>query len=248
MRLCKHCGKEFHVKNKATQYCSRECGWASIKGPRVIYPQYECKQCGKSFRAQADRTTFCSRECFQRFAKETRLNIKTRICKGCGNEHTRGAQHRYCSEQCKTDSEIRRKVMADFAKAQARQAKQEESIRSLKCAWCGVEFIARKKTLKYCSKVCSLKRQNQSDHQRKDRRHRANGGADFSINLKDLYLRDGGRCHICGMQVLMDGDSNNNYYGSIDHVIPTAKGGTHTWDNIKLAHRICNSVKADKLW
>ena len=29
-------------------------------------------------------------------------------------------------------------------------------------------------------------------------------------------------------------------------MIPIAKGGTHTWDNIQLAHRHCNSIKSDK--
>ena len=34
---------------------------------------------------------------------------------------------------------------------------------------------------------------------------------------------------------------------SKDHIIPLAKGGEHSWDNIQLAHRICNSLKADKV-
>lgn len=29
------------------------------------------------------------------------------------------------------------------------------------------------------------------------------------------------------------------------HVLPVVKGGTHTWDNVQLAHRGCNSSKDD---
>ena len=34
-------------------------------------------------------------------------------------------------------------------------------------------------------------------------------------------------------------------YPSVDHIKPISKGGTHTWDNIQLAHRYCNTIKSD---
>ena len=47
----------------------------------------------------------------------------------------------------------------------------------------------------------------------------------------------------------VDGDIfiAGNWYPSIDHVIPVSKGGRHSWDNVKLAHRLCNTVKSNKL-
>ncbi|MDT2396282.1 HNH endonuclease [Enterococcus avium] len=33
----------------------------------------------------------------------------------------------------------------------------------------------------------------------------------------------------------------------MDHVIPISKGGTHSWDNVRLAHRHCNAIKRDAL-
>ena len=36
-------------------------------------------------------------------------------------------------------------------------------------------------------------------------------------------------------------------YPSRDHVVPLAKGGTHTWDNVKLAHFRCNTLKRDNM-
>ena len=45
----------------------------------------------------------------------------------------------------------------------------------------------------------------------------------------------------------MDGDTfiADNMYPSIDHVKLLARGGLHEWSNVKLAHRICNSIKKD---
>lgn len=33
---------------------------------------------------------------------------------------------------------------------------------------------------------------------------------------------------------------------SVDHVKPLAKGGKHSWRNVVLAHRICNTLKSDR--
>jgi 5-methylcytosine-specific restriction endonuclease McrA len=35
-------------------------------------------------------------------------------------------------------------------------------------------------------------------------------------------------------------------YPSIDHVRPISKGGSHTWDNVMLAHKGCNSKKGNR--
>lgn len=55
------------------------------------------------------------------------------------------------------------------------------------------------------------------------------------------------RCAICGgMCDWNDRIWNGNCgptYPSKDHIIPLAKGGTHTWDNMQVAHIICNSEK-----
>ena len=75
---------------------------------------------------------------------------------------------------------------------------------------------------------------------------------DSDITLDGLLRRDGCACHICGglcdVYDFIKTDKAfiaGNNYPSIDHVIPLAKGGLHSWDNVKVAHRICNSLKGD---
>lgn len=74
--------------------------------------------------------------------------------------------------------------------------------------------------------------------------------AEKGITKKALLKRDGDRCAICSLPLQMDGDFRAPLYWSIDHIIPLAKGivngkGGHTWNNVQLAHRQCNSAKRD---
>lgn len=57
--------------------------------------------------------------------------------------------------------------------------------------------------------------------------------------LDKIYRRDGGVCKICGKQVGSD--------ATVDHIIPTSKGGVNAPWNLQLACRQCNETKADKI-
>jgi 5-methylcytosine-specific restriction endonuclease McrA len=60
------------------------------------------------------------------------------------------------------------------------------------------------------------------------------------VDLRIVAERDGWRCHICGGQV-----TRKNW--SLDHVIPVSRGGPHTYANVALAHRSCNSSKGNRI-
>lgn len=116
------------------------------------------------------------------------------------------------------------------------------------CECCGGLFIPPKRGIKYCSRDC---RERVNNAVKKDRRLRrmARDDAD-KITLERLFDRDGGVCYICGgVCEWTDGEQREsafiagNKYPSIDHVIPLSRGGAHVWGNVRLAHRICNTVK-----
>lgn len=69
--------------------------------------------------------------------------------------------------------------------------------------------------------------------------------AEEGITLKKLIARDGLTCALCGLPCFYGGDFRADLYPSIDHIIPIHRGGGHTWDNVQVAHRICNSNKRD---
>jgi len=60
---------------------------------------------------------------------------------------------------------------------------------------------------------------------------------------RELYERDGWLCYLCEMPVDRLGDHNGNRAPSLDHVAPKSLGGSDEPDNLKTAHRSCNSRK-----
>jgi len=129
----------------------------------------------------------------------------------------------------------------------------EEYRRHIKiCEKCDEVYKAKTSRSKYCSDRC----RNRSREQRRELRRRnfkLNNGEYDTISLVRLIERDKNTCHICGGKcdksdhvITDDGHfiAGRNY-PSIDHVRPVSKGGTHTWDNVKLAHFHCNALKGD---
>ena len=117
------------------------------------------------------------------------------------------------------------------------------------CPVCGKEFIKGKRR-KYCSNKCANKNRNRI----KDNRIDPKAIVDKDITLQSLYKKDGGVCHLCGGlcdwedYVVRDGVVIcGDWYPSIDHVIPVSKGGLHSWENVKLAHRKCNTRKGNHM-
>lgn len=77
---------------------------------------------------------------------------------------------------------------------------------------------------------------------------------DRDITLRAVYDLAGGQCKLCGGMcdyddyvIRDDVTIVGNWYPSIDHIIPLSLGGTHTWDNVQLAHKRCNSAKRNSL-
>lgn len=119
------------------------------------------------------------------------------------------------------------------------------------CVGCGKLFIGN---TMYCSQRCSKKQEDRRKEHRRRIRTKSNGSFDNDITLDKLINRDNNICYLCGKEcntndyeVINNTFIAGNYYPSIEHIIPLAKGGTHTWENIKLAHRICNTLKRDKI-
>lgn len=57
------------------------------------------------------------------------------------------------------------------------------------------------------------------------------------LSRKNIIQRDGRRCAYCG---------RNDIPLTVDHIIPKAKGGTDSWDNLVCACFVCNNKKGDR--
>lgn len=97
--------------------------------------------------------------------------------------------------------------------------------------WC--HAYARQRTVKRLRKIAKAKRRALERGLKAD-----------SVDPLKVFKRDRWCCHICGKKA--PESLRGTYHDlapELDHVVPLAAGGTHTWGNVKLAHRMCNQVK-----
>lgn len=147
------------------------------------------------------------------------------------------------------------KAVLEERKAQ-RKKEAEERTPIFTCQICGKQFKSNHKDRKTCGGECAQTYAKEMRTVRADRRIREGCLVDKNITLKRLYKRDSGICYLCGglcdwndTRIGKKGTVCCGFkYPSIDHVIPLAKGGLHSWENVKLAHLGCNLEKSDGLF
>lgn len=191
---------------------------------------------------------------------DAHIDIK---CKHCGTirdfpcANTRKGSKRIKCLECKRKNILqqeedrrvrqRQRLIDSMLKAElkAEEARQKEEAKWHPCPVCGV--ITNRP--KYCCEKCADDhRERLKDARRRSRIKKAT--IDSDISLRAVYERDKGRCYLCGeLCDWNDYTRNGNHfivgkqYPSIEHVIPLSRGGKHSWDNVRLAHHRCNTIK-----
>ena len=72
------------------------------------------------------------------------------------------------------------------------------------------------------------------------KRARAAGCEIHKVDYAAIIARDNYVCHICEQHI-------ERKDLSFDHVIPLSRGGPHSNDNVRIAHRICNLRKGNRI-
>ena len=199
-------------------------GWLYISGllGGDGYVQLECAECGSIVEKSA----------------VTIRHHKALICPVCENRH-RVEQARK-KEAEKKQQRIKKFWSQDF---------EQLAFELVRCKECGCYYSGKKSG--FCSEKCKRRYLNRAHDKRINRASRI----DRTITLEKLYKRDGGVCWLCGGKCDYADysiDDKNHFivgpnYPSVDHVQPLSKGGNHVWDNVKLAHHYCNTLKNDKV-
>lgn len=67
------------------------------------------------------------------------------------------------------------------------------------------------------------------------------------IDHLTLFELHGWICYLCKTPINRRLRLPHYMAATVEHLIPLAKGGTHTWDNVVPAHAKCNFGKSDSL-
>ena len=194
------------------------------------YVELRCKECGTVFK---------------RYAGYVRRVVGEINCPVCKEKHKQEEiAKREAEKEAQKQEQKRERIEAFWS-----QKFKQINFKMRQCKECGAFFIGEKGL--YCSDECKRKHLNRKHDKRLDRAKRI----DKSITLKKLYKRDKGVCWLCGKKCDYKDytkDGNGYFiagpnYPSVDHVFPLSKGGNHEWNNVKLAHCYCNTLKSDKV-
>ena len=194
-----------------------------------------CKHCGYEFK---------------RVAQSIRKN-RNIICAGC-SKNNKEAMEIIEATKKELDKRVNRIKLKVNNEVKRLAVKVNKEPIEYKCGECDKPFMSINKK-RFCSKRCMKRKHHRSKELSRRKRLKLNGNIDYSITIDKLIKRDKGKCLICGNKVNKQDytETEEGYfiagesYPSIDHILPVSKGGTHTWENVQLAHRSCNSDKRD---
>jgi 5-methylcytosine-specific restriction endonuclease McrA len=118
------------------------------------------------------------------------------------------------------------------------------------CRNCGRAFDSRHRGRFYCSTACFNSTRIAKPERRRSnaalRRARKRAVEYEKVDARVVFERDRWICHICKRPIDKRLSGISARGATLDHVIPLALGGPHTYANIKTAHRRCNERKGKK--
>lgn len=261
---CERCGAEFSVPPRLVgikRFCSERCRKAAEKrrlSTSKVVGAMVCAGCSAPF-SYHRRRKYCSDRCRTKHLETTRparSHVSATACVDCGTAYGLGwwvgriAKPGAASGRCHACylAYTRRRQSPNGPKPPPKHPRciscrglvkgvdaRCKACFPLHCHLCGAKCHSRSST-PTCVKCAD---RNRPPAMRKRAIAVRNG--DKGISWRTIAERDGWRCHLCGAEVEQCGGTAHEPKGAtVDHIIPIALGGTHTWDNVALAHRRCN--------
>lgn len=264
-RICNLCGSEL-PKFKA-KYCSDKCknrAHAISEGKCLDHGLLtkQCVVCGKEFQTFKSRKITCSDECRRNNSGKPRPYDSEKEHEKYARKHPNARTQAEVLAEYALKREQKKKEIAERQAAREaewaanRETKAKKKQQNIDywlnyeaehiCVECGKHYTAHYPKSKYCSDACKRRKY-------KKRRRYKGITIDSDISLFKLAERDHNQCQICGLFVNWDDYIKTeatiicgDMYPSIDHIRPISLGGLHSWDNVQLAHRGCNTRKCNR--
>jgi len=259
MHNCQECGKVFAAKAYNTHHCSNTCHRdAKARHAREMRaqgkysgPTKKCAHCSRVFVAKHSKgQVYCSRTCrFAEHAVKTIASVVMTHCNWCGSNVRRIPTHttfrKYGGDRVAMCLACERQLASDGAGFAGATAIASNPVAC--CINCNRLFIREGSSTKTCSEACQSQVLTDARWRAKKRRAarqvRKNDG---TVRRRMVFERDNWTCMICHGKVRPRRlAANQPDEATVDHIVPLARGGAHSMDNVQTACRLCNSLKSD---
>jgi hypothetical protein len=237
--ICEHCELLFSKTSRYQRYCSKPCATiarearehARYRARTWRYLTRDCEWCGVPvIHRSGNPKRFCSDDCCQR-AQWTGKScpVPWRQCVECSQPFISRRKKKVCSTKC-VKTRVDRQAVESYMRLRSPLLRPPTH---LVCVECGQEYEASKhRDRTYCSKQC-VDRASKRTRRHRIRTHPVEAER---FTTREIAERDDWLCHLC------DGEVSPEDW-SIDHLVPVSKGGPHIRSNVRLAHKLCNSVR-----
>lgn len=252
------CGSAVFVKKK--QLCRSHYNRLHYAGTVEMPPRTtECVGCGEPVRAAktfGTKPKYCSEKCrtltirrryvesgkyaeqlAQRRARNATKALPVHTCVQCGDSWT--STHRkskFCSSRC---------LNKHLDLHNPRRCSMHDCDRGVRAkGLCAMHW--RRKARAEGREANPAWNEARKAHSHK-RRAQKLGTQVEDLRPIDIYERDIWLCGICSTPVDPDLSHPHPMSPSLDHILPLSRGGTHTYENVQLAHLTCNVSKGNRV-
>lgn len=167
---------------------------------------------------------------------------RTLVCAQCGSRFTAARTQKLCSQACrakyfKATHSYQRKLTAEIACSECNQMFKPARLGTIMCS-----DTCRKRKARRAAIASGQRAAN-----RKARKVRKRGVTVEAVNPLRVLERDRWTCQLCGVSApkRLRG-SYDDRAPEVDHIIPLARGGEHSYRNTQCACRRCNLAKSSQ--
>jgi 5-methylcytosine-specific restriction endonuclease McrA len=216
------------------------------------YRRLACRHCGDEFVPLKSTAMYCTKRCKhaawrsanpERWREHRQADNRKRhpcsavfagYCRECGGAFVSRRERPFCSDVC-------------YRKANHKASYVSTAPAVRTCVTCGGKFEAppfKTRPTDFCGAEC---RRAAVRAQKVKRKARERGAAVETVNPFKVFARDGWLCQLCGIKTpqakrgTCEPDAPE-----LDHIVPLARGGEHSYRNTQCACRRCNGLKRDK--
>lgn len=202
-------------------------------------PTISCAVCNEKFQSRTNRAKYCSDRC-RHFGKPSASGLSCFIC----------GEKMYKSSSSKPQGEAAHNNCLSSQHGSAGMYAN-----GCRCGKCIGARTDRMRTYLPQWRAAYKAKHGEHPGTAYRRRYRArfghnppNSGSwiDHEIRL-EIYERDDWKCKICDEPIDVDAHWNDNLAPSLDHIVPRSLGGSDDPDNLRTAHRSCNSSRGVNL-